>query len=102
MQPITVHLRGPLAELEVLQAELRAQYPMAHVAATTPKPQACTPLRRQPHRQMELFDLVITITLNIGTSMAATSLHQKLMEYLHERAAKKGVEVTKVDSDSNS
>lgn len=75
-----IHLRGTKHDLEILKAEIEEHYPEENVEFGQMQPLPVNPFDRSAHRQIELFEMVITTFVTAVATGAGQELGKSVIK----------------------
>lgn len=95
MESKKVYLRGTKEDIQALKEILEAEFPDVDFQLGDSQIVKSNPLDRHPHRQIELFDIVLAI----GINLASSAIYDAIKMYI---ANMKELDVEIVSTDESS
>lgn len=90
---VSIKIRGEAAELKAVITEIREQFSDEQVEIGILTPYVGTLISRDSYRQIELFDVLVGILVNLGSN----AIYNQLKTLLEKRAAGKKIEIVEED-----
>jgi esterase/lipase superfamily enzyme len=81
-----IHVRGNRSALIELRQELEAEFNDQQVVISEPTPYIPLLAERPTYRQIELFDIIITVAINLASSAVYEHLKRIISDYKHQRS----------------